>query len=252
MIDPHILVTRHDGIVSVELSRRDKKNAITTGMYTALGHAFDQAATDDDVAVVLLHGQSDLFTAGNDLTDFLSPAARETRAAQQFLQAISCFPKPIVAAIGGPAIGIGTTMLMHCDFVIAAEGARLQLPFVQLGLCPEAGSSMLLPQMAGHRLAAELMLLGEPFDAVKAREAGIVTTIVPESALLAHSHSLAQRLARQPRDAMRTTKALLKRPLGRTVTEAMEEEYPYFERLLVSNEARAIFRAFLEKRSSAR
>jgi len=250
--DPNILSTRRDGVLALELSRRDKKNAITTGMYAALAQAFELASTDDEVAVVLLRGQPDLFTAGNDLADFLSPAARETPAAHQFLRAISRFPKPIVAAVGGPAIGIGTTMLLHCDFVIVAEGARLQLPFVQLGLCPEAGSSLLLPQMAGHRLAAELMLLGEPFDAIKARDAGIVTAIVPESELLAHAQSLAERLARQPRDAMLTTKALLKRPLGRTVTEAMEEEFPHFERLLATDEARAIFQAFLEKRSAAR
>ena len=251
MTDAHVLITRHDGILSLELSRRDKKNAITTGMYAALAHAFEQAATDDDIAVVLLRGQPDLFTAGNDLADFLAPAARETGAAHQFLHAIARCPKPIVAAVGGPAIGIGTTMLMHCDFVVAATGARLQLPFVPLALCPEAGSSMLLPQMAGHRLAAELLLLGEPFDASKAKEAGIVTTIVPDTELMAHARSIADRLARLPREAMVTTKELLKRSQGRTVIEAIEEEYPHFERLLASEDARAIFRAFLDKRPTS-
>ncbi len=252
MSNPHVLISRHDGVLSIELSRRDKKNAITTGMYAALAEAFEQSATDDDIAVVLLHGQPDLFTAGNDLADFLTPAAREAGAAHAFLLAIARCPKPIVAAVGGPAIGIGTTMLMHCDIVVAATGARLQLPFVSLGLCPEAGSSLLLPQMAGHRLAAELMLLGDPFDAIKARDAGIVTAIVPESELLSHARALADRLAKQPRDALLTTKALLKRSLGRTAIEAIEDEYPHFERLLATEEARAIFQAFLDKRSSAR
>lgn len=248
MTDPHVLISRLNGVLSLELSRRDKRNAITTGMYAALAHALEGAADDGDVSVVLLHGQGDLFTAGNDLADFLNPPAREVRAAHRYLHAIATFPKPIVAAVGGPAIGIGTTMLMHCDFVIAAAGARFQLPFVKLGLCPEAGSSMLLPQMAGHRVAAELMLLGEAFDAAKAKEAGIVSTIVVEEELLAYARALAERLAQQPRDAMVATKALLKRSLGRTALEAIEEEYPQFERLLASDTARAIFRAFLERK----
>jgi enoyl-CoA hydratase/carnithine racemase len=163
--DPNILSTRRDGVLALELSRRDKKNAITTGMYAALAQAFELASTDDEVAVVLLRGQPDLFTAGNDLADFLSPAARETPAAHQFLRAISRFPKPIVAAVGGPAIGIGTTMLA-LRLCLAAEGARLHVrPARPL---PRAGSST--PAANGRTLlAAELMLPGEPFDAIKAR-----------------------------------------------------------------------------------
>jgi enoyl-CoA hydratase/carnithine racemase len=246
--DPHLLVQRDAGVVTLEFYRREKKNAITLGMYAALADTLADAASDDAVAVALLQGQADLFTSGNDVRDFLTPPDASDRPAHRFLRTIGTFPKPIVAAVGGPAIGIGTTMLMHCDFVLAATESRFQLPFVPLGLCPEAGSSLLLPQLAGHRLAAQLLLLGNPFDAEVAREAGIVTTIVGSESLLAEARTLADRLARLPRDAMRTTKALLRRPLGRTPLEAIEEEYPEFVRLLATDEARAIMGAFLARK----
>lgn len=248
MTTPHVLIHRDARVLTIELSRRDKKNAITLDMYRGMSDALDAARDDDSVGVVVLRGQDDLFTAGNDLGDFLSPRAREEGEGLRFLYTISAFPKPIVAAAGGPAVGIGTTMLMHCDLVVASDAARFQLPFVNLGLCPEAASSLLLPQMAGHRLAAELLLLGDFFDAATAQRAGIVNHVVPADALLGHAMSLAQRLAKQPANALATTKALLKRPQGRSVREAIDEEYPHFERLLTSDEARAIFRAFLEKR----
>ncbi len=247
MTTPHVLVTSADGISTIELARREKKNAITTAMYAAMGDAFEHAARDHTVRAILLRGQPDLFTAGNDLGDFLHATARDEVPAHRFLRAISTCPKPVVAAVGGLAIGIGTTMLLHCDLVIAAAGTRFQLPFVPLGLCPEAASSLLLPLMAGPRLAAELLLLGDPFEAEVAHRAGIVNQVVEETALLDVAAALAGRLARQPADALITTKALLKRPPGRSVPEAMAEEFPHFERLLQSDEARAIFRAFLEK-----
>lgn len=242
------MATRADRVFTIELSRREKKNAITVDMYRGLSDALDEARADEAVGAVYLRGQADLFTAGNDLGDFLTPRAREEGAGHRFLHTIASFPKPIVAAVGGPAIGIGTTMLLHCDLVVASENARFQLPFVSLGLCPEAGSSLLLPQMAGPRLAAELMLLGEFFDAEMALRAGIVNHVVPVAALLEHGGSLAQRLAGQPADALVTTKALLKRPMGRSILDAIEEEYPHFERLLASDTARTIFRSFLERR----
>lgn len=246
---PFIRTGIADGVYTIELSRRDKRNAITTEMYRGMSEALEEAAASPPARTVLLHGQDDLFTAGNDLGDFLNPGARNAGEGHRFLVTISSFAKPIVAAVGGPAVGIGTTMLMHCDLVVATDAARFQLPFVGLGLCPEAGSSMLLPQMAGLRLAAELLLLGDFFDAETAKRAGLVNHIVPAAALLTHATGLAQRLARQPADALVTTKALLKRPLGRPVREVIEDEYPHFERLLGSDEARAIFRAFLERRS---
>lgn len=245
---PFIRTALADGVYTIELSRRDKRNAITTQMYRGMSDALEEAAATSQARAVLLCGQEDLFTAGNDLGDFLNPGAREAGEGHRFLVTISSFEKPIVAAVGGPAVGIGTTMLMHCDVVVATDAARFQLPFVALGLCPEAGSSMLLPQMAGLRLAAELLLLGDFFDAQTALRAGLVNHVVPPGALLTHALGLAQRLARQPADALVTTKALLKRPLGRPVRDVIEEEYPHFERLLGSDEARAIFRAFLDKR----
>lgn len=245
--DPHILVHRDGGIVTVEFSRREKKNAITNAMYAAMADALHDAAIDDGVCVVLLQGQPDLFTSGNDLRDFLAPADAGDRPVHRFLRTIAAYPKPIVAAVGGPAIGIGTTMLMHCDFVLATSDARFHLPFVPLGLCPEAGSSLLLPQMAGHRLAARLLMLGDPFDAVVARDAGIVTSIVDSASLLDEARALANRLARLPQDALRTTKALLKRSLGRSTLEAIEDELPEFARLLGTDEARGIMRAFLSR-----
>jgi len=247
MSDANVVEILNAGVLSLELSRRAKKNAITTEMYAGLASAFERASDAPEIGAVLLHGQPDLFTSGNDLGNFLSPEARASGAGHRFLHAIAGCRAPIVAAVGGHAIGIGTTMLMHCDIVVAATSARFQLPFVKLGLSPEAGSSMLLPLMAGPRLAAELLLLGDAFDANTAKEAGIVNTIVKEDQLLAHALALAERLAVQPRDALRTTKALLKRSLGRTALEAIEDEYPDFERLLASDEARAIFRSFLAR-----
>ncbi len=217
-------------------------------MYAGMSDAFDEARSDDRIGVVLLRGQPDLFTAGNDLGDFLSADARAAGEGHRFLTTISSFPKPIVAAVGGVAVGIGTTMLLHCDLVFASEDARFQLPFVNLGLCPEAGASMLIPQMAGPRLAAELLLLGDFFDAAIAVRAGIVNGALMPNELLAHAEAVALRLARQPREALLVTKSLLKRPLGRDVREAIETEYPEFVRLLGTEDARRIFKAFLTKK----
>ena len=218
-------------------------------MYVAMSEALDAADADSGAAVVLIHGQADLFSAGNDLGDFLEAGSRQESAAPRFLRTIASVRKPIVAAVGGPAIGIGTTLLLHCDMVIAADDARFQLPFVSLGLCPEAGSSLLLPQMAGHRLASELMLLGDVFDSAVAQRAGIVSRVVPAPELLTHARAVAARLAAQPADALATTKELLKRPAGRSVLQAIEAELPQFERLLASPTARSIFQSFLDKRS---
>ena len=247
MSNPHIITTTADRVLTIEISRREKKNAITVEMYHALSDALDQARTDDDVGAVCLHGQADLFTAGNDLADFLVPNARKDGKGHRFLETISSFPKPIVAAVGGPAIGIGCTMLMHCDLVVASDTARFQLPFVKLGLCPEAASSMLLPQMAGPRLAAELMLLGDFFNAETAQRAGIVNYIVPAAGVIEAGGSLAARLAHEPMDALITTKALLKRPLGRPISEALADEYAQFERLLASDTTRTILQSFFKK-----
>ncbi len=235
---PHVLATHADGVLTIEIARRDKKNAISADMYRAMSGALTGASTDPMSARCSSVGQADLFSAGIDLAQLAGTPGRQNGAGHDFLRALSSFNKPIVASVGGVAIGIGCTMLLHCDLVIAAESARFRLPFVNLGLCPEAGSSLLLPQMAGHRLAAELMLFGDFFDASTAYRAGIVNRVVADDVVIEEGAALALRLARQPADAVQTTKALLRRPMARTVSEAINEEYPHFERLLLSGEVR--------------
>ena len=162
----HVKVVIKDRILRIELDRAERKNAITADMYRALADALAAAESDAQVRVVLVHGKPDCFTAGNDLKDFLErPPAGENSPVFQFLRGISTATKPLVAAVGGPAVGVGTTMLLHCDFVYAAPNARFQMPFVTLGLVPEAASSLLLPMLAGYQRAAELLLLGKPFTA---------------------------------------------------------------------------------------
>jgi enoyl-CoA hydratase/carnithine racemase len=248
MPTPFVTITRSGGILDVELNRREKKNALTADMYADLTGALQEADADADIRVVFIHGQSDLFTAGNDVADFLDPAIRERWEAPRFIRTIAVTRTPIVAGVGGLAIGVGATMLLHCDLVVAADDARFQFPFVSLGLCPEAGSSLLLPQLAGHRVAAEMMMLGEMFGAAEAKAAGMVNRVVTASDVLSVARTCAVRLAAQPHDALLATKALLRRPLGRSASEAIEEELPEFGRLLASDTARSIFTSFLNKR----
>jgi enoyl-CoA hydratase/carnithine racemase len=244
------IVTVCEGAVQrIQLNRPDKKNAITTAMYASLAGAIVAADADRSVRVMLLHGAGDGFTAGNDLNDFLAnPPQSEDRPAFRFLQAISHAAKPIVAAVHGVAIGIGTTMLGHCDLVYAAEGTRFHLPFVNLGLCPEGASSLLLPLTAGYQRAAELLMLAEPFDAAKAREIGLVTEVVPASQLLAAAAAAAQKLAAKPPASLRLTKHLLKRALMPQIEAALAEELKAFQARLASPEAKEAFTAFFEKR----
>lgn len=246
----HVVVEVKDSIARIELARPEKKNALTLDMYLALADALAAADADAAVRAVLLHGRPDCFSSGNDVKDFLErdPGAADPPAFR-FLRTISSVKKPIVAAVGGPAVGIGTTMLLHCDLVYAAPGTRFQLPFVALGLVPEAASSLLLPLAAGHARAAELMLLGQPFDAGKALAAGIVTAVVPEAELLQHARAAADRLAALPPGALRLTKELLKRASAAAVAERMAEETRLFAERLATPEAQEAFAAFLEKRA---
>jgi len=238
-----------DRIATIELDRADKKNAITADMYQAMADALAAAESDAGVRVVLIHGKTDCFTAGNDLKDFLEkPPQGDASPVFQFLQRISTAAKPIVAAVGGPAVGIGTTMLLHCDFVYAAPNARFQLPFVPLGLVPEAGSSLLLPMLAGYQRAAELLMLGRPFTAEKALAAGIVTEIVPDDKLLAHALEVAAALAALPPASLRQTKALMKAPHAVGLASAMKSEGEKFRAQLASAEAKEAMQAFFEKR----
>lgn len=240
-----------DGILRVEICRPDKKNALTGPMYAALADAFEAAERDSAVRVLLIHGQPGMFTAGNDLADFLeNPPVNDDPPPPvfRFLQALPRLTKPLVAAVSGAAVGIGTTMLLHCDLVYAGESARFQLPFVKLGLCPEAASSLLLPALAGHLRAAEILLLGEPFDAAKALEIGLVNAVLPDAVMLEHAMTQARKLAAQPAAAVRITKQLMKCAQAALVEQTMREEGRHFKARLVSPESREAFTAFFEKR----
>ncbi len=249
MHHPNILVSQQGHVLIIEISRREKMNSLTSEMYRAFSDALIHAREHRHVRAVLIRGQDDLFTAGNDLADFLHRKPGESSAAIPFLHLLAQFEKPLVAAVAGNAIGIGTTMLLHCDLVYAADNARFQLPFVNLALCAEGGSSQLLPRAAVHRLAAELLMLGDPFDAQKAREAGIINRVVPAADLMATAMSAAEALAAKPAQALAVTKALLKRPADASTIETIDEEAIHFIELVDAAAAKEIFAAFLEKRA---
>ncbi len=245
----HVIVETKERIARIELARLDKKNALTADMYQAMADALGAAEADAQVRAVLIHGKPDCFTAGNDLKDFLErPPHGEASPVFGFLGRISRAEKPIVAAVGGVAVGIGTTMLLHCDLVYAAPNARFQMPFVPLGLVPEAGSSLLLPALAGYQRAAELLLLGQPFGADKALAAGLVTEVIPEADLLEYAKNAARGLAALPPASVRLTKALMKRRHDKAVAEQMAEEGRHFRERLASPEAKEAMSAFLAKR----
>ena len=245
----NILTENDGGVLRLQFDRTEKKNAITAAMYQALAHALRHAERDGSVRVALIHGTPDVFTAGNDLQDFLAhPPHTVDAPAFQFIRAIHEFPKPLLAAVSGLAVGIGTTMLLHCDLVYCAPGTRFSLPFVNLGLCPEAGSSFLLPRLAGYQKAAELLMLGEPFAAETAKEIGLVNAIVPTEALVATSMATARKLAAKPAASLRETKMLMKQGLHEAVKLAMGDESEAFRERLESPEAKEAFTAFLEKR----
>jgi enoyl-CoA hydratase/carnithine racemase len=245
----HIVTENNDGILRIEINRPDKKNALTSAMYQAMADAIKTAEADAKVRVLLIHGKADLFTAGNDLQDFLdNPPRDDNRPVFQFLYGISQAQKPIVAAVAGAAVGIGTTMLLHCDLVYAAPNTRLQLPFVNLGLVPEAASSLLLPALVGYQRAAELLLLGEPFTAQNAKEIGLVTEVVPEDQLFDTAMAQAKKLAGKPAASLRLTKRLMKQGQMAAVMQQIRLESDHFGERLASPEAKEAFSAFLEKR----
>jgi enoyl-CoA hydratase/carnithine racemase len=245
----HVLVETKDRVLRIELARPEKKNALSPEMYAALARAFEAADADANVRAILIHGSSGCFTSGNDVRDFLElPRGPADSPASGFLRAIAAAKKPVVAAVGGPAIGVGTTMLLHFDLIYAAPNARFQLPFVPLGLLPEAASSLLLPMIAGYQRAAQMLLLGQPFTADKALAAGIVTEIVPEAELLEHARRAALALAALPPASVRMTKELMKRALAPAVRERMQEELGLFGERLKSPEAKEALSAFMEKR----
>ncbi|WP_458762941.1 enoyl-CoA hydratase [Cupriavidus basilensis] len=248
-----ILTTIEQGILTLEFDRLDKKNAITAAMYQAMADALRAADADPAVRVIVIRGKPEVFTAGNDLEDFMQrpPTAGEgdqPAPVFQFLQQISQASKPLVAAVSGPAVGVGTTMLLHCDLVYVSETAKLSLPFVQLGLCPEAASSMLLPRLLGHQRAAEKLMLGEPFSAQEALQIGLATRVLPVAELNEFVHQQARKLAALPASSLRETKRLMKGGDKSAVQARMAEEGEVFRCMLQAPEAKEAFKAFFEKR----
>ena len=244
-----IITERTDGILRVELNRPAQKNAMTASMYTTLADTFGASAKDEAVRVVLLQGAGDAFCAGNDIGDFLkNPPGTGESPQSALMSALIGFEKPIVAAVQGAAIGGGATMLTHCDFVYAGESATFKLPFIDLALVPEFGSSYSIPARIGHLRATELFLLGQPFGAVRAAELGLVTRVVPDKQLFATAMEIAKKLAAKPAGALRASKRLLKQGFIDQVKAAAKVEGREFSERLRSSEAKEAFTAFLEKR----
>jgi len=238
-----------NGVATIEIARPEKKNALTQAMYRAMAEAIDAAVAEPAVRAILLTGQPGIFTSGNDIEDFMQrpPTAGESPAFV-FMRALLGCDKPVVAAVTGAAIGIGTTMLLHCDFVYVSDEARLAMPFVGLGLVPEFGSSVVVPQLLGNARAAEKLLLGDPFTGADAVEAGIANAVLPAGEVMAHARRVAERFNALPPGAVRATKRLLRRTRSEAVLEAIAVEGGVFAERLRSPEAKEAFSAFFQKR----
>ena len=237
------------GVMTITFNRLDKKNSITSSMYAAMADAVAQAATDAAVKVVVFQGHESIFSAGNDIGDFLNqPPSTKESPVFRFLRNIAAFEKPLLAAVAGPAVGIGTTMLFHCDLVYAGDNAAFSMPFVNLGLCPEAASSLLAPRMFGYHRAAEALLMGDPFFAEAAQEVGLVNRVVPPTEVNGYAQAQARKLAAKPLSSLIETKRLMKGGYQQEVLAKMDEEGASFGRMLREPAAREAFGAFMEKR----
>jgi enoyl-CoA hydratase/carnithine racemase len=237
------------GVMTITFNRLDKKNSITSTMYAAMADAVAQAAADPAVRVVLFQGHESIFSAGNDIGDFLNqPPSTQESPVFRFLRGIATFEKPLLAAVAGPAVGIGTTMLFHCDLVYAGDNAAFSMPFVNLGLCPEAASSVLAPRMFGYHRAAEALLMGDPFFAEAAQEVGLVNRVVPPTEVNGYAQAQARKLAGKPLSSLIETKRLMKGGYQQEVLAKMDEEGKSFGRMLREPAAREAFGAFMEKR----
>jgi enoyl-CoA hydratase/carnithine racemase len=244
-----ILTHAENGVMTITLNRLDRKNSITAAMYGAMADALATAQEDPSLRVAVLQGHETVFSAGNDIGDFLNkPPAGMDSPVFRFLRGIATFPKPLLAAVCGPAVGVGTTMLFHCDLVYAGDNAAFSMPFANLGLCPEAASSLLVPQMLGYHRAAEALLLGEPFMAEAALEVGLVNRVVPPTEANALTQSIARKLAAKPLSSLVETKRLMKKGQQQAVLEQMVEEGKSFSRMLGEPAAKEAFGAFMEKR----
>ena len=248
-----LLVFIEAGVCTLTLNRVDKKNSISKAMYSGMADALDAAAEDAAVRCVVIQGDMAVFSAGNDIADFLEQAQSPQGLSPdapvwRFLRSISGFPKPLIAAVCGPAVGVGTTLLLHCDLVYAGDNAAFSLPFVNLGVCPEAASSLLLPKMLGYHRAAEALLLGEPFLAEAALEVGLVNRVVPPSECNAVAQAQARKLAAKPLNSLVQTKRLMKLGVSDLVSARLREEGEVFARMLGEPAAREAMTAFMEKR----
>ncbi|PXX89166.1 enoyl-CoA hydratase [Marinobacter vulgaris] len=245
-----VLTEKNDHILTVRINRLDRKNALTHDMYTALGDAIEQARHDSDIRCVLYTGSEDCFTAGNDLSDFAAglPGEFEDTPVGRFLFLLATTNKPVVAAVNGPAVGIGTTMLLHCDMVLAGNNTRFQMPFATLGLCPEGGSSLLLPSWLGRVRAAELLMLGDAFTADDALRMGLINQVCEPAQTETTALKACARLAAQPPAAIRATRELLNRACGEELKTTMLAEGKLFAERLKSPENAEAIKAFTEKR----
>ncbi len=252
-MDEEVRIERADGVLAITFARPQRRNAITVAMYAALADAIESAATDRDVRLITVRGEGQDFSAGNDLADFLEAMPRDGEMPViRLLRALAVNPKPLVAAVHGNAVGIGTTMLLHCDLVVAEESARFSMPFVDLGLVPEAASSLLLPLLAGRRRAASWLLLGESFGVAEAREAGLVSHVIADGSAQAALGELVERLLAKPAEALQLTQDLLRRGDAGEVMERIELESRYFRERLKSDEVRAAITAFFQRKARPR
>ena len=242
-----IITSRQGDILIISFNRPDKMNAITRSMYAGLSQSLNDAAGDFGIRCVIITSEGDHFTSGNDIGDFMSnPPTESDSDVAKFLGAILEFPKPLLAAVKGNAIGVGTTMLLHCDVVIASPDACFSMPFTSLGLVPEAGSSMLFPNLVGYQRAAQIFMTGEPFSAEQAQEMGLVATVSEDS--LAEAMRIAKKIAAQPPQAIINTKALMKAGKHDAVAAVMRAEFEIFALALQSEEAAEAFMNFMSKR----
>jgi enoyl-CoA hydratase/carnithine racemase len=244
------ILTHFDaGVTTLTLNRLDKKNSITSDMYAAMAKAIDEAQANSACRVLVIQGHESIFSAGNDIGDFLNkPPSTAESPVFHFMRALSTFEKPVIAAVAGPAVGIGTTLLFHCDLVYAGDNAAFSMPFVNLGLCPEFASSILAPQMFGYHRAAEALLLGEAFFAEAALEIGLVNRVVPPTEVNGYAQAQAKKMAAKPLSSLVETKRLMKGGQNKALVERMGEEGQSFRRMLTEPAAREAFGAFMEKR----
>jgi len=242
-----IITKENQGVFTIILNRSDKKNALNNIMYKQLGQHINYAKNNNNIRCVLIHGDENCFCAGNDLQDFIESSQNESLAALDFLKILSSFTKPIIAAVAGPAVGIGTTLLLHCDMVIAANNTKFKLPFTQLGLCPEGGSSLLLTRLIGQNRAFELMILGDTFTAEQAKEYGIANQVCQPTELLEIAEKKANAIACLPSDAVMTSRKLIRQATQLSVSQVIENEGNEFSRLLKTDTCKNIMSKFFNK-----